>query len=140
MVKKKVLFEDTVMAYNKWVSGIAAREFNSQRMKFKDLVSRDFDTDQSPNNVKVGKALPYQLVNAANILGDLFTSTSNAINAFESALNNPVVKEDKKLTGEVKQMLTHLGASLSNLKKIFKVVGENGDEQPEPTEEAPEPR
>lgn len=128
------------MAYNKWVSGIAAREFNSQRMKFKDLMSRDFDTDQSPNTAKADKVLPYQLVNAANILGDLFTSTSNAINAFESALYNPVVKEDEKLTKEVTEMLTHLKDSLSCLKNIFKVVGRDGEELPNPTEEAPEPR
>ena len=128
------------MAYNKWVSGIAAREFNSQRMKFKDLMSRDFDTDQSPNTAKADKVLPYQLVNAANILGDLFTSTSNAINAFESALYNPVVKEDEKLTKEVTEMLTHLKDSLSCLKNIFKVVGQDGEELPNPTEEAPKPR
>jgi len=120
------------MQYNKWVSGQAAREFSSQRMKFKDLVSQNFDTDQSPNNAKANNVLPYQLINAANILSELITNTSSSINAFNNALESPVVRKDEKMTKEVKQMIEHLNDSLNCLRKIIKVVGDGAEEE-EPT-------
>jgi hypothetical protein len=135
MVKKKVLFEDAMMGYNKWVSGIAAREFNSQRMKFKDLVSGNYDTDQSPNNAKADNVLPFQLTNAANILGDLFTNTSNAIAAFEQALQAPAVKKDEQVTEEVNQMINHLKDSLSCLKNILKIATKEKQVDPETSED-----
>jgi len=130
-MKKKVLFEDTTMQYNKWVSGQAAREFSSQRMKFKDLVSQYQDTDQSPNTTKADNVLPYQLVNAANILGDLFTNTNNAINAFENALDNPIVKKDKNITAEVNEMITNLKDSMECLKRILKTANKEPKQEGE---------
>lgn len=134
-MKKKVLFEDATMQYNKWVSGQAAREFSSQRMKFKDLVSQYQDTDQSPNTAKADNVLPYQLINAASLLGDLFTRTSSAINAFETSLENPVVKEDEKITSEVNEMLKYLRESMKNLKMILRVVGQHAEDIPNNTED-----
>ena len=117
------------MQYNKWVSGQAAREFSSQRMKFKDIVSQYQDTDQSPNTAKADNVLPYQLVNAANILSDLFTNTNNAINAFESALENPIVKKDQRITTEVTEMVAHLKDSMECLKQILKVANKEVEQE-----------
>jgi hypothetical protein len=119
-VRKKVLFEDTTMQYNKWVSGQAAREFNSQRMKFKDLVSQYHDTDQSPNAAKADNALPYEVVNAANILSNLVADTVRTINAFKQAVESPVVAKDQKIKEEIAEIVIHLTHSLSYLKRILK--------------------
>jgi hypothetical protein len=119
---KKVLFEDATMYYNKWVSGIAAREFNSQRMKFKDLVKQSFDTAQSPNDAKADNVLPYQLANIASTLGDLLNKTVNTISGLEASLQNPVVQKDEKAQKEVKAITQHLEASLTELKKIFALL------------------
>ena len=126
-MRKKVLFEDATMQYNKWVSGQASREFSSQRMKFKDLVSQDYDTDQSPNTAKADNVLPYQLINAASIIGDLVSNTSSAINAFESSLENPVVKKDKNIQAEVKELLAHLKDSMNCLNNLIKTVNKDAD-------------
>jgi len=135
-MRKKVLFEDATMQYNRWVSGQAAREFSSQRMKFKDLVSQNYDTDQSPNNAKADNVLPYQLVNAASIIGGLVSDTSSAINAFESSLDNPVVKKDEKIKAEVKELLVHLKDSMSCLNNLIKAVNKNADLGPEDLEDS----
>jgi len=135
-MRKKVLFEDATMQYNKWVSGQAAREFSSQRMKFKDLISQDYDTDQSPNTAKADNVLPYQLVNAASIIGDLVSNTSSAINAFESALDNPVVKKDVKIQAEVKEILVYLKDSMSNLNNLIRTVNRDADLGPEDLEDS----
>jgi hypothetical protein len=126
-MRKKVLFEDATMQYNKWVSGQAAREFGSQRMKFKDLVSQNYDTDQSPNNAKADNVLPYQLINAASIIGDLISNTSSAINAFESSLDSPIVKKDESIQAEVKEMLAHLKDSMNCLNNLIKTVNKDAN-------------
>jgi len=130
-MRKKVLFEDATMQYNKWVSGQAAREFSSQRMKFSDLVSQNRDTDQSPNTAKADNVLPYQLVNAANIISDLITNTSSAINAFESSLDNPVVKKDVKIQSEINEMVKHLKDSMKCLRSLVQTVNKSADLGPE---------
>jgi len=134
-VKKKVLFEDATMGYNKWVSGQASREFASQRMKFKDLVSQDYDTDQSPNTAKADNVLPYQLINAANILSELISNTVGSINAFKNALEAPIVKKDKKLEEEVSTIISHLEDSMSCLKNVIRTVGEDSTEIADPNDD-----
>ena len=125
-MKPKLTLEDATMYYNKWVSGLAAREFSAQRTKFKDLFGKGQDVDQSPNNSKAGDVLPYQLTQAASILGDLLTNTSNAIAAFEDAKNNPILTKNKKAKDEVEVIVQHLNASLEELKAIIQKVNEDG--------------
>jgi hypothetical protein len=122
-VKKKVLFEDTVNYYNKWVQGLATREFNAQRLKFKDLFNSTPDTTtQSPNNAKAGNTLPYPLPNIVPILGDLTTNTSNAIRDFKIALQSPVVKKNVKAQKEIADIISCLEKSQQELSRIFKIV------------------
>lgn len=125
-MKKKVLFEDTVSYYNKWVAGQAGREFNAQRTKFKDLFG-NISSDQSPNNSKADNALPYPLPNVVPILGDLMTSHSNCLNMFTTALNNPNIKKDKKAVTEINDIINCLNNSLTELKKIFSILEDDID-------------
>ena len=121
-MKKKLTLEDTTMYYNKWVQGIAAREFSAQRTKFKDLFKQSQDVDQTPNNAKAGNVLPYQLSQAATILGDLITNTTNAISAFEDAKNNPVVQKDKGAEEEIDIILAHLKRSMGEIDALMKTI------------------
>ncbi|CAB5226384.1 hypothetical protein UFOVP760_160 [uncultured Caudovirales phage] len=124
-MKKKVLFEDTVSYYNKWVAGQASREFSAQRTKFKDLFGSI--PDQSPNNSKADDLLAYPLPNVVPVLGDLMTNHSNCVNMFKTALNNPNIKEDGKAVAEIKSVISCLNNSLTELKKIFTVLKDGID-------------
>ena len=123
-MKNKVLFEDTVMAYNKWVQGLASREFNAQRLKFKDLFSTNHDlTSQSPNDAKAGNVLPFPLTNIVSTLGDLSTNMSNSVLAFQDALKHPNVKKDPKARKEIETILQALKRSQHELNQVFVDIG-----------------
>jgi len=123
-VKKNVLFEDTVSGYNKWVQGLASREFNAQRLKFKDLFSTNHDlVTQSPNQAKAGNVLPFPLPNVVSTLGDLTTNMSNSILAFKSALKHPNVEKDPKAKKEIENILLALKKAQHELNQVFVEVG-----------------
>jgi hypothetical protein len=128
-MKKKVLFEDTISVYNKWVSGQASREFSAIKMKFNDLLGNDkHSMSQSPNDAKGQNVLPYPLPNTASILGDLLTGMSNAISTYKTALNNPLVKEDEKAKKELELIKGCLEKALTDIKQIFTVLTKSVDE------------
>jgi hypothetical protein len=125
-VKKKILFEDATMGYNKWVSGMASREFSSQRLRFKDLVNKGMDVDQSPNDAKANNVLPYPLNSTVPILGDLLINTTNALKGFKLAQENPLVKDKIKTKEEVELIVRHLTASLKEIEELFRVISSSG--------------
>lgn len=122
-MKRKVLFEDTVSMYNRWVSGQAAREFGAIKMKFNDLLGNDkgYKT-QNPNDARASNVLPYPIPNTVSILGDLITNTTSAITNFNTALKNPLVQKDKKAHEELALVVNCLNNSLNELKQIFVVI------------------
>jgi hypothetical protein len=125
-MKKKVLFEDTVSMYNRWVSGQAAREFGAIKMKFNDLVGNDKGyRTQNPNDARASNVIPYPIPNTVSILGDLITSTTSAIANFKIALKNPLVREDEKAQKELQLIVNCLNNSLKELKQIFVVIDKN---------------
>ena len=130
-MKKKLLFEDATMYYNKWVQGIAGREFGTQRLKFKDIVNANKDHEsQSPNVTKVGNALPYPLPNAVSIFGDLIINTSNALTMFKTALKNPAIKQNKQAEEEITEIVIALKKSLSELNSYFAKAKEKVEKVP----------
>ncbi len=119
-MKKKLLFEDATMYYNKWVQGIAGKEFGTQRLNFKDIVNANKDHEsQSPNTVKAGNSMPYPLPNTVSIFGDLIIHTSNALTMFKSSLKNPVVKNNKQTEKEIVEIINTLKRSLNELNSYF---------------------
>jgi hypothetical protein len=125
-MKKKVLFEDTVSMYNRWVSGQAAREFGAIKMKFNDLVGNDKGyRTQNPNDARASNVIPYPIPNTVSILGDLITNTTSAIANFKIALKNPLVREDEKAQKELQLIVNCLNNSLKELKQIFVVIDKN---------------
>lgn len=123
-MKKKVLFEDTVSYYNKWVSGQASREFGAIKMKYDDLVGKgDKHNEQDPNNAKASNVIPYPLVNTVSILGDLVTNHDNALRDFRLALKHPLIVDDKKATAELNGVINCLTKASEELKQIFIIFG-----------------
>jgi hypothetical protein len=129
-MKKKVLFEDTVSMYNRWVSGQAAREFSAIKMKFNDLLDKDKGSGtQSPNDVKASNVLPYPLPNTVFILGDLITNHTNASTSFKDALTHPLIKDDEKAKQELQAIIACLNKSLNELKQIFVILNKSAEDE-----------
>lgn len=121
-----MLFEDATQYYNKWVSGIAGKEFGTSRLKFKDIIGKTAEeTDQSPNTTKAGNTLPYPLPNAVSVLGDLAINTSNALTMFRTALKNPAVRDNLKARAEIITVINHLKQSLDSLNEMFRTFQKN---------------
>lgn len=119
-MKKRVLFEDASMYYNKWVSGIASGEQSSQKIGLKDILKQnDEHLSQSPNLAKAGNTLPYPVPNAVSILGELITLSSNSLSLFRLSLKNPNVQNDKKAKAEIILIINHLKQSLSVLNHLI---------------------
>jgi len=128
-MKKKVLFEDTVSMYNRWVSGQAAREFGAIKMKFNDLLGNDKGyKSQSPNDARANNVMPYPIPNTVSILGDLITNTTSAITNFKTALKNPIVQKDKKAQKELELVVGCLNKSLEELRQIFVVINKSAED------------
>jgi len=119
-MKKRILFEDASMYYNKWTSGIASREMASQKIGLKDILKKnDEHMDQNPNLARAQTTIPYPIPNAVPILGELVTSTSNALTLFRQSLQNPILKDKKTARAEVVLIITYLKYSLNILNKLI---------------------
>jgi len=118
-MKKKLLFED-VMNFNKWVSGIASREFNPQHITLKDLFNKT--TDQHPNDATPDKPLPYPLPNVIEQLGNLYVNAYNAKVLFDNALNNPVVQQNSSAKESVLYIKDELDKITESIKRIISVT------------------
>ena len=92
---KNIVSEDgSVMNYNKWVKGIANREFNAQKMMVNDLFNSK-NQDQNPNaKQQHNNVLPFPLSNLVSTLGNAIVNLQNSLNIMGSLKNNPLVKKE----------------------------------------------
>lgn len=119
------------MYYNKWVQGIAGKEFGTQRLKFKDIVNANQDHEsQSPNTAKADNVIPYPLPNTVSIFGDLIIHTSNALTMFKSSLKNPAIKKNKQMEEEIMEIIDTLKKSLNELNSYFAKAKERVEKTP----------
>lgn len=120
------------MYYNKWVQGIAGREFGTQRIKFKDIVKANDEHDnQNPNTVRSLPPLPYPLPNAVSIFGDLIINMSNALTMFKTALKNPAIEKNIQAKEEITEAATAIKRALSELNHYFAKTKEKVEKTPE---------
>lgn len=100
MIKKKfsALNEDSSMIYNKWVSGIAKRDLDSDVITVNDIVDRFRNRSQAP------KVLPYPLNYILDFLGEIFVQTANLRRLLQQSINNPVIKEKKEKINAVREI------------------------------------
>jgi hypothetical protein len=85
--------DGSVMNYNKWVKGIANREFNAQKMMVNDLFNNK-NQDQNPNAKQHNNVLPFPLSNLVSTLGNAIVNLQNSLNIMGSLKNNPLVKKE----------------------------------------------
>lgn len=82
------------MNYNKWVQGIASREFNAQKVFLRDILGKSNETQQYPNNVVGNNVLPYPLTGLVPTLGTVISNLSIALNLAKNSASYPLFKED----------------------------------------------
>ena len=118
------MFEDAIEYYNKWTTGMAAREVAAQQVSLKDLFTKSMS--QFPNQVRLRKNLPFPLTTVTDSLGQIYVDASNTLQLFESALNFPLISENKKAEQEVKDSIQKLKAVVDTIKylgnKLDKII------------------
>jgi hypothetical protein len=120
LMKKRILFEDATMYYNKWVQGMASGQLASQKVGLKDILSQnDEHLEQSPNQRQDNNVMPYPVPNAVSVLGDLITSLSNNLTLFRQTLKNPVLEKDKYAKAEIILIITVLKKALNLLNGLI---------------------
>jgi hypothetical protein len=89
--KFKILQEDDVKIYNKWVKGIAKQDAPSQVITVDDIINR------YRNNIshEAPKNLPYGLDNLLDQVGNIFNLSSNLRLTLSHSLKNPIIYEHK---------------------------------------------
>lgn len=110
------MFEDAVEYYNKWTTGMASREVAAQQVTLKDLF--DSSMSQFPNQVRLRKNLPFPLTTVTDSLGQIYVDASNALQLFETALNFPLISENKKAEQEVRDAIQKLKAIVDTVKFV----------------------
>ena len=103
MKKTAALFEDTTMAYNRWVQGIASRELTASRVGLSDILD---DKKAKPLGSKVVKDIPLHptLSKTPELVGTMLISLSNMEAKIRMALASNMA-EDPEKTAILRQLL-----------------------------------
>ena len=120
-MKKLVSEEGSVMNYNKWVKGIADREFSAQKLMVNDLFNSK-DNNQSPDTVrKHQNTLPYPLGSLVSALGNSIVGLQNSLSIVESLKNSPLLRKEGN-DALIGQSLKDLYAAAELIQKAAKCV------------------
>lgn len=103
MGSNKLLNEDQIKMYNKWVRGIATREQKPSHVTVGDLLQASGRND----NNRAPLQLPYPLTHIVEDMGSLYLAADNVQAKATMAKNNPVVTESdnavESLNGFIKK-------------------------------------
>jgi hypothetical protein len=94
----KILEEDQIKMYNKWVRGIATREQKPTHVTVGDLLQASGRND----NNKAPLQLPFPLTHIVEDMGALYLATDNIQAKADMAKNNPVVTESDNALDSLK--------------------------------------
>lgn len=120
-MKKLVSEEGSVMNYNKWVKGVADREFNAQKLMVNDIF-KSKDNNQSPDTVRRHQnALPYPLVSLVTSLGNSIVGLQNSLNIVETLKHNPLLRKEGN-NALIEQSFKNLHAAAELIQKAAKCV------------------
>jgi len=119
MSSLKLLEEDQIAMYNKWVRGIATREQKPSHVTVGDLLQASGRNDQN----RAPLELPYPMTHIVEDMGALFLATDNIESKARQTLNNPLVTESEDASKELKKFIERC----DKIKKILGVMTENLD-------------
>ncbi len=94
MSSLKLLAEDQIAMYNKWVRGIATREQKPSHVTIADLLQASGRNDQN----KAPLELPYPMTHIVEDMGALFLAADNIEAKARKTKDNPVVTESEDAT------------------------------------------
>jgi hypothetical protein len=117
-VKRKIVFEDMTMQFNKWTQGISSREMSAQRLSLRDLFDKTMSTSQYPNDTKVPKTLPFPISNVLNELSSLYVNAANSKRLFEQAMQYPLINKREKAKTSVNTIISKLDNIIDEIKQI----------------------
>lgn len=117
---KNLISEDATLNYNKWVKGIADREFSAQKLMVNDIFNND-ENDQSVNKQRKQNTLPFPLSNLIPALGNAIVSLQNSVNIIQTLKSNPIVKKESNNT-HIQEALKYLNAASSLINNAAKSV------------------
>jgi hypothetical protein len=121
-VKNVVSENDMSLNYNKWVKGIADREFGSQKLMLNDLFNKQKEQDQSINLVRHQNSLPFPLDQLVPTLGNAIISLENSLNIIKTLKNNPLVKSESSNTAFIEDALKNLEEAAKFIQNAAKCV------------------
>ncbi len=117
MKKSGVVFEDTTMAYNRWVQGIASRELGATQTPVRDLL--DKKKSQMPGETNAPKTPHPILDNTPEIVGNAILALSCIQQKLKQALSSNLAQDPIKKQ-RLLYALKNNRASLNHISKTIK--------------------
>lgn len=121
MPATKILEEDQIAIYNKWVRGIATREQKPSHVTVGDLMQASGRND----NDKAPLELPYPLTHIVEDMGALFIAADNIESKAKKAKDNPLVTESEDASVNLEKFIDRcqkIKAILNNMTKNLDVI------------------
>ena len=119
MSSLKLLEEDQIAMYNKWVRGIATREQKPSHVTVGDLLQASGRNDQN----RAPLELPYPMTHIVEDMGALFLAADNIEAKARKTKDNPLVTESEDAT----QGLDKFIERCEKIKKILNSMTQNLD-------------
>lgn len=121
MPSTKILEEDQIAIYNKWVRGIATREQKPSHVTVGDLMQASGRND----NDKAPLELPYPLTHIIEDMGALFLAADNIESKARKAKDNPLVTESEDASVNLEKFIDRcekIKNILQNMTKNLDVI------------------
>jgi hypothetical protein len=121
MSTRKLLEEDQIAMYNKWVRGIATREQKPSHVTVGDLLQASGRNDQN----KAPLELPYPMTHIVEDMGALFLAADNIEAKARKTKDNPLVTESEDATQHLDKFIERCGKIkniLNNMTKNLDVI------------------
>ena len=119
MGSKKLLEEDQIKMYNKWVRGIATREQKASHVTVADLLQASGRNE----NDKAPLQLPFPLTHIVEDLGGLYLAADNVQAKATQTMQNPVVFESENASKSLKGFIR----KCKKIKSIIESMTDNLD-------------
>jgi len=117
----KILEEDQIAIYNKWVRGIATREQKPSHVTVGDLMQASGRND----NDKAPLELPFPLTHIIEDMGALFIASDNIEAKAKKAKDNPLVTESEDASVNLEKFIDRcqkIKTILNNMTKNLDVI------------------